>query len=305
MSSGLIPVSDFQSYFSVPASDFFPARPPEMAMPLMNERMPPILPQLADEFRAILPRDIQTQEVFLRTLAELRGGQAGLPPVSDFQSYFSVPPSDFFPAKPPEAAAQTLQFQKAPHDSHSLFYSMATLLMNERMLPNLLWRAGEFQAILPEDIQIREVFLRTLDKIRDNRAPSDILSAYPDLHKGWITFLRFLAVDWWAKAFRNNEDSALVKGFLKIEGDRGNKQKPKDILSGYIQTMSPYNSAMEGRQREILALKKALGIQIRVVYPKTVNALQRFSQIKSKNPDPFLLVRSPGHSHYDTVLPRR
>jgi hypothetical protein len=204
-----------------------------------------------------------------------------------------------------KADLQSLQgcsIQKVEGDGHCLFRSIAVLLMSQPNLEALQKQADYFQQFMTPEIQIKELFGKTQELIRAKLVPGEILCSEPALSKGWILFLRNLAVDWWIHIFSDERKSDFAPTFIEEASLRGNSGDEDTILAQYMSTMGSYDGSPWGGEAEIVAFQQALGIKIHVIDLQTPKEQRRGPLIPANGgPTDFYLLRSSKPDHYDAL----
>ena len=197
---------------------------------------------------------------------------------------------------------------KIPADGHCFFRGLSALLMGRpETLDGLIARADELQSSAPPDLQLKDLFTKTKDLISSGRLPGEIVRKVPDLSKGWVLFLRHLAINYWAGEFAKNP-SGPIQTLLAAERSSFGIEDDDLAMANYMSTTGSYEVEIPrwGDQTEVTAIHNVLSISIQIVDLTTPRA-QRIKiggllPTAAVDANSFYLLLSPSPAHYDSLL---
>jgi hypothetical protein len=223
--------------------------------------------------------------------------------------------------------------QQVEQDAHSLFRSIAHLLMEERFLEALTLQIARLQSLLSpipargylirdfvcqarfqqkipvglsERIDLAGLLAQALEGLKKGKSPLELL-ADPVFSEKWIRTLRSLSVGWWKSVSTDASQKDVFQPFLAIQSGL-DTQSPETTLERYAQKMRFSIPGNPGGWFEIYALSQALGFNIGVTNVNPPPELSgEESQLHPARPGVDLyLITGIVPDHYDALyIPER
>lgn len=180
-------------------------------------------------------------------------------------------------------------------DGHCLFTSIAAQLITKENLEKLRGKRASLGPLGLPGVEFDSLIQTSLDKIHARETREDILSD-PVIAKGWVQFLRNVAVNWWEQKWnaRDERVGVFIASQMADSGLQG--VEPEEVIASYKESMSSMEIPLWGGEQEIVALQEALDFPIHIVDLQTPEKQRRLPLIPvdAQSSDLFLLLW-PGH----------